>query len=104
MIVVIAFMPLRTLTADVDISASASSISAHHTESHGSEHENCSMDSVCFTDCQIDSTHCSSASIVIPSYNNGFEASYSYQLLVTPTDNLQSITSKNLFRPPRLNA
>jgi len=104
MIVLIAFMPLRTLTANVDFSASASSISAHHTESHASEHESCSMDSVCSTDCQIDETHCSSASLAIPSYNNGSEVSYSYQLLVPCTDDLQSIASKNLFRPPRLNA
>lgn len=100
-IAIIAFMPLRVLTANADITAGASSSAIHQVEHHDSEHQDCNMDSSCFTDCQIGTTHCSSTSLVIPSSGHGAMPSTSYLPLIADTGHMQSISNRNLFRPPR---
>ncbi len=101
MIVIIAFMPLRVLTANADFSASASSISVHQVEAHDVDHQDCNMDASCFTDCQAGTTHCTSTSFAIPSSGNGLVLLSSYALFVTNAEHIQSISNRNLFRPPR---
>ncbi len=100
-IAIIAFMPLRVLTANADISVSVPSVATQQFEHHDVEHQDCNMDSSCFTDCQIGTTHCSSTSLVIPSSGHDAFLSTSYQLLIDDTGCMQSISSRNLFRPPR---
>jgi len=104
MIVVIAFMPLRVLTANADFSFNPSSSLTHNAELHDLSHEDCSMDSGCLTECQTGTTHCSSASSVIPSYAYDTLSAASYQPPVTSASYLRSISNRNLFRPPRFNA
>ena len=101
MIVIIAFMPLRVLTANADFSASTSSAAVHQVELHNVGHEDCNMDASCFTDCQVSTTHCSSVSLVIPSSIHGVMPSASNEPLIADTKNMQSISNRNLFRPPR---
>ncbi len=100
-IAIIALMPLRVLTANADFSASASPVSVHQVESHDIEHQDCNMDSSCFTDCQAGTTHCSSTSLIIPSSDHGAMVSASYQPMITSTQHMKSISNRNLFRPPR---
>jgi len=101
MIAIIAFMPLRVLTANADFSANASSISIHQVETHDVDHQDCNMEASCFTDCQAGTTHCTSTSLVIPSSGHGLALSASYHSFVTNAEHLQSISNRNLFRPPR---
>lgn len=103
MIVIIAFMPLRALTANADIIAgsSATYTSQHQSELHETDHENCNMDAGCVTDCQLSSTHCSSASFVILSSGHSLMTMSFYQLPGFSAGQLRSISNKNLFRPPR---
>ena len=101
MIAIIALMPLRVMAIGADYSVSTSSVSMHQTNSATLDHKNCTMDSSCVSDCQADTTHCSSASLVIPSYVQILSSLITHQKFVTYTDDLHSVSNRNLFRPPR---
>lgn len=101
MIVIITLIPLRVLTANAEFSANTSSVTTYQSELHNMEHENCSMDVGCATDCQLSSTHCSSAAFVIPPNGHGLMTMSTHQLPAFGSRQLQSISNKNLFRPPR---
>lgn len=101
MIVIITLIPLRVLTANAEFTASASSIVSHQAELLEMDHENCNMDVGCVTDCQLSSTHCSSASLIIPPNGHVLTTLSSNQLPNFGIGQLQSVSRKNLFRPPR---